>query len=98
MQGARFVNQCPYVPPIKWYWWPRRLIPCEHPNRHILFYEWVLAFVACLSMARVTPAPLNLWIGRHTPITHAHNRNQAPFLTFRQAIWSKRELAMKFNA
>jgi hypothetical protein len=39
-------------------------------------------------MAQVMPAPLNLWIGRHTPITHAYNRNQAPILTFCQAIWS----------
>ena len=40
-------------------------------------------------MARIIPAPLNLWIGRHTPATHAYNRDQAPILTFCQAIRSR---------
>jgi hypothetical protein len=31
----------------------------------------LLAFDWCLPRARITPAPLNLWLGRHTSATHA---------------------------
>ena len=43
----------------------------------------------CLPMAQVTPAPLNLWIGRHTPTTHASTGIRHPSSTLCQAIWSR---------